>query len=327
MMKYMKYGQYVWSIFIMIIVAILFEKFKMHNAENDDERNYRLVKKYLITESSLAKSKLPILWIYMDYSKNSRNWASFYSRNSEDLNQPYIFLTIKSIIDRCGNDFNICLINDTSLKNIVPDWNIDLDSVGEPVKSKLRDLACAKLLNFYGGLFVPPSFLCLKNLKQVYKECTANGKICVGDMLNKNVTSEYSFTLLSKNFIGSRKNNDTIKEYIDYIQKDISTDYTAASIFEGNLDRWLYKQEKMGKVSKIPANLLGVKDNDGKVVLIENLIGTSFVDFSCNALGIYIPQDEILNRTDFNWFARLSADQAIKSDTTIGKLLLINYNI
>jgi hypothetical protein len=39
--------------------------------------------------------------------------------------------------------------------------------------------------------------------------------------------------------------------------------------------------------------------------------------------GLYIPADEILKRTAFQWFARLSAKQALASDTIIGKYLLI----
>ena len=31
----------------------------------------------------------------------------------------------------CGNSFNICLIDDNSFKNILPDWNINLDIVKE----------------------------------------------------------------------------------------------------------------------------------------------------------------------------------------------------
>ena len=54
----------------------------------------------------------PNIWIHIDYEKNSRNWKSFYSRNSRHLNQPYLHLTIKSIIRYCQDDFNICLIND-----------------------------------------------------------------------------------------------------------------------------------------------------------------------------------------------------------------------
>jgi len=38
---------------------------------------------------------------------------------------------------------------------------------------------------------------------------------------------------------------------------------------------------------------------------------------------LYIPADEILKRNNYNWFARLSAKQALDSDTTIGKYLLI----
>jgi hypothetical protein len=38
---------------------------------------------------------------------------------------------------------------------------------------------------------------------------------------------------------------------------------------------------------------------------------------------LYIPADEILKRNNYQWFARLSAKQALASDTTIGKYLLI----
>ena len=42
--------------------------------EGEDARNYRLVKKYLLNDSSLARNKLPILWFPIDYEKNARWW-------------------------------------------------------------------------------------------------------------------------------------------------------------------------------------------------------------------------------------------------------------
>lgn len=322
----MDYKKYIGSVFLMLIVAFCYEKFQNYNTDSEEEKNYLLVKKYLITESSLAKSKLPILWLYMNYEVNSRNWPSFYSRNTEDLNQPYIYLTIKSIIKNCGNSFNICLINDTSLANIIPDWNIDMSSVPDPIKNKLRNLAKAKILKYYGGLFIPPSFLCLKNLKEIYNLKASKNMICVGELPNEGVSSKISETIVSEKLIGCGKNNHIINEYVNYLEHMISSDYTAESIFEGEIDKWLNKQVKIGNANMIQSNLLGVKDEDGKLVRIENLIGSSYVNFDCNALGIYIPQNELLKRTEYQWFNRLNVKQIMESDSTLGKLFITTYN-
>lgn len=326
MSKRVKYFSYIWGVILLLIVGIVYEKFKVYNQESEDEKNYRLVKKYLLTESSLAKSKLPILWIYMDYEINARNWPSFFGRNTKDLNQPYVYLTIKSIVSKCSKDFNICLINDGSLENIVPDWNIEMGKVPSPIKEKLRNLACAKILKYYGGLFVPPTFLCLKNLINTYKTNTSNGNILLGELQNKSVTNNTTPVLVSHKFMGSIKNNETINEYIEYLQRMISTDYTAESIFEGNSDSWLYKQVEASKASIIKANLLGVKDSDGYLIPISKLVGNTYVDFDEKALGIFIPQHEFISRVDYMWFSRMSVKQVLESDTIIGKWLLTTYN-
>ena len=37
----------------------------------------------------------------VEYNKNSRIWQSFSSRNSFELNQDYLYLTLRSIINKC----------------------------------------------------------------------------------------------------------------------------------------------------------------------------------------------------------------------------------
>ena len=102
----------------------------------------------------------------------------------------------------------------------------------------------------------------------------------------------------------------------------ISDDYTAESIFLGSQDRWLYSQVKSGNINLLPASVLGVEDTDGKPVVIERLMGNSYIDFVPTALGIMLPSCEILKRTKFEWFARLSIRQALECDNIAGKLLL-----
>ena len=46
-----------------------------------------------------------------------------------------------------------------------------------------------------------------------------------------------------------------------------------------------------------------------------------FLDLHHDAVGIYIPNDEILKRPKFQWFAILPADEILKSRMVISKYL------
>ena len=320
----MDYRKYLTSIIMILIAYGVYGTFNSYMNKDDEYKNYNNVRRYLVNESSLAKSKLPILWIYMDYEQNSRWWQNFYSRNSTDLNQPYLYLTIKSIINQCGSHFNVCLIDDETLVNIIPGWNAEIEKTSKPLKGKLRDLAQAYILKYYGGLFVPPSFLCTKNLANTYHDSVFDGKVIVGELNNENITSTTTDVFVSRKFIGAHKNSKVIDEYIQYLQRLITLDYTAKSVFEGSADMWLYEQTKLDNVIVIPAKYLGVKDIKDKNVTLDNLIGSLFVDFCPKSLGVYFPQEQILSRTAYQWFANLNARQALESDTVMGKLLVSN---
>ena len=54
------------------------------------------------------------------------------------------------------------------------------------------------------------------------------------------------------------------------------------------------------------------------------LISDSEIDIDKSAYGVYIPQNEILRRTNFQWFARQSPEQVLESNTMIGKYLLLS---
>ena len=321
----MDYKKYLTTMIMLLIAYGVYGAAKSYMNDNDEFKNYNTVRHYLVNDSSLAKSKLPILWIYMDYEQNSRWWQNFYSRNSKDLNQPYLYLTIKSIIDQCGSHFNVCMIDDETLVNIIPGWNTEIDKLSDPIKGKLRDLAQAYILKYYGGMFVPASFLCTKNLANMYYDNVLDGKMFVGELNNENITSDKLDVFVSKKFMGAHKNAKIIDKYIHYIQSLISVDYTCESIFKGGPDAWLYEQSKLDNVTVINAKYLGVKDVANKNVTLDNLIGNSFVDFCPASLGIYFPQEQLLNRTAYQWFATLSAKQALESDTVMGKLLVSNY--
>lgn len=322
-MNLQNFTKYLYPLSITLILTIIYNKYK--NGEDDDEqmRNYKLVKQYLLNDSSLAKSKKPLMWIHMVYDNNARWWPSFSSRNTDNLNQPYQYLTMKSLIDKCGDNFNVCLIDDDTFTNIIPGWSIDMALVADPIKSKIRQLALARLLYNYGGFLIPSSFLCFQNLFPLYESLTAGGKMFVAEMVNHKGVSDQITFFPSTKFMGCQKGCQMMSNYINYLEPLVSTDFTAESHFVDAFGRWCFEKIMQNEMNMIPAELIGARDLNGKPVTLEMLMSNNFLNLNGKIQGIYIPADEILKRIKYQWFARLSAKQALDSDTTIGKYLLI----
>jgi hypothetical protein len=322
--QFSKYYNYIFPLTVTIMLSFIYSKYK--SSEDDDEhmQNYNLVRKYLLNDSSLAQSKKPIIWIHMVYDINARWWPSFASRNTDDLNQPYQYLTLKSIIDKCGKDFNICLIDDDTFTNIIPGWSVDLSLVANPIKMKIRQLALAKILFHYGGFLLPSSFICFQNLAPLYNTLTDNGKMFVGELVARTDVSDKVDFFPSTKFMGCQKGSPMMFAYIGYLEITASTDFTEESRFTGANGRWCYEKISRGEMNMIPADMLGARDTTGKPVTLDVLMSNNFLNLSDRVQGLYIPADEILKRTAYQWFARLSAKQALETNTTIGKYLLIN---
>jgi hypothetical protein len=319
----MKNFNYIYSLLLLIGANALYSMYKKQNVKEEDREDYEIVKKYLLNDSSLAKSKKPIIWIHNVYDINARHWLSFGSRNSTELNQPYLYLTIKSIIDQCGEDFNVCLIDDSSFKNILPGWTIDLNQIGDPLRLKIRELALAKVLYYYGGMLLPSSFICLKSLNDVYETYTADGLMCVGEFLNRNVTSMNNNYAPSNKLMACNKGCRTMYAYMNYLEIMTSKDFTEASVFTGSISTWFNKEILAGNIVLLSCEKIGTRDAHGKTVAIERLMENGYINFSDDIVGIYIPVEDLIKRFKYNWFSRCSVEQVLDSDTIIGKYLLL----
>jgi len=77
------------------------------------------------------------------------------------------------------------------------------------------------------------------------------------------------------------------------------------------------------KLSILDGRFFGAQDKHGNEVGIDRLMENTFIEFAVDKLAIYIPGDEILRRTKYEWFARLSQQQLRQCDTLVAKQLLI----
>ena len=162
----------------------------------------------------------------------------------------------------------------------------------------------------------------MKDLKKIYEEAGTGDGVLVGELLNRGVSSEDYVFMTSPEFLACEKGNHTIDRYIEYLQRMISEDYTAQSVFTGAVSEW-FASQKNSDITAVAASMLGVIDTDGKAVTVERLAGNSYVPLCPEACGIYFPANEILHRTAFQWLARLSPAQVLDSDTMMGKALLV----
>ena len=319
------YVKYILLFVILIIISRYYQKYKEHERSSNELHNYDMIKKYLLEESSLGKSDKPILWIHIEFERNARWWSSFFSRSSECLNQPYKHLTIKSIIDSCGDSFNICLIDDKTFNNIIPGWTTKVAGLPSPLRPHLRQLAMSKLLYSYGGMTIPSSFLCFKDLISLYNRSLGSGAVSMfcGELRCMTVDSSYSDFSPSHKIMGCQKESEAMKEYINYLEKQVSIDYTNEMDFVGYTDRQLYEMAKSRKIMTLDASFFGVQNSDGDEVFLEDILEDN-EGFSLHkdAFGMYIPDDEILRRVKYQWFARLDPEQVLSSDTVVGRCML-----
>ena len=316
-------ANYIILFVIIISLGILYQKYLEKQSNMIEYDNYSEIKKYLLKDKTLDKSKKPILWIYIPHEYNSRNWLSFGSRSSNELNQPYLYLTVKTIIKNCDESFKIVLIDDGSFEKLIPNWNINMSLLADPIKGYVRQLAMAKLIYTYGGLNVPISFLCFRDLISLYNKGTNDDTMFVCENYDTNITSTNKLFYPDANFMGAKKENDTLKEFINFMEQTISNDFTAQTKFLGEFDEWTNKKITKGKMRLIRGTDIGIRTIDDEPVTVETLLGDDYIHFYGKMYGIWIPAQTILKRRHYEWFARMSPEQIIDSQFILAKYIVL----
>lgn len=312
--------KYFIAIGVIAIVSFVGMNAKQAFSTNDE---YALIKKYLLNDSPLYGFNKPKLWIHSNYEVNSRHWKSFQSRNNTDLNQPYLHLTIKTIINHCGEDFNVCLIDDDTFSRLIPSWDIDLKTVAKPMCDYYREIGMMQLLYYYGGMVVPNSFLCIKNLKELYEEGIAEQVPFICEKINH--SADLSQNMFSPNihFMGAKKNDETIKMLVEYLQKRSQNPHFSSEVkFTGDTSSWCDNAIQKGQMTLINGKMIGIKTQKGKPILLEHLMEEDYLDITPEAYGIFIPAHEILRRHKYQWFAVLPAEDVFKTNAIIAKYLM-----
>ena len=307
---------YLFAVCVIGVASYFSDKIKQGLSSNDAEN--QLIRQYLLNESPLYGFNRPKLWIHSTYEKNARQWKDFYSRNSTDLNQPYIHLTIKSIINHCGNDFNICLIDDETFSRLIPTWDIPMSGLPEPALQLYRELGMLKLLHLYGGIVVPNTFLCLHSLAPLIPTDKPFFAEEINRTCNVATKKDNACFIPGTRIMGAQKGCPTIRELIEFVEKrNQFPHFNNQTSFLGELQHQILATD----VTIVDGRLVGIKTTKNKPILLEDVLGEGYLDLDEKAYGIYIPGDQILTRPKYQWFAYLSSEEVLATNAIITKYL------
>lgn len=315
-----------------LITFSLYVGQKLKRAVDDPNEEYKLIQNYLLNDIPIYGFNKPKIWIHTKFEYNARKWKSFGSRSSTDLNQPYIHITVRSIIDHCGDDFHICLIDDATFSKLIPSWDIDLSKVAEPMRTRIREIGMLSLVYHYGGMVLPNTFLCLSNgLKHVFDAATRDGAPFACETINRKEDSlsnhsgdKRSLFIPSTYILGAReKENQTVGDLIEYLKNTYKSQPHFSSHFDfiGLSNQWLSVATSNGIVNLVDGRTVGVKTKCGRPILLDDLMSEHYLDLAEGCVGIWIPDNELLERTKYQWFAVLTEEQIWETDCILAKYM------
>lgn len=297
--------KYAVGLLLLVTIGVLYSKYQNKHNTMNDARKYKLVQQFLLKNEPGFKSK-PIIWIF----------------NERHTNKPYVETCIESIVKYCGDDFNICLIDEKSFVKLLPNWNVQVEKLSNPVKKHICFLGLTKILHHYGGVLMPNSVVLKKPFMPVYRSSLINKNMFTCEMVKRVHADHATDFFPGAQIMGCIRDSPEMKELSVYVEKLISEDSTSEMDFLGQVQRWM-NENKDGKVYVLSGRVMGTMDKYSDPVLIDDLMGASFIEFSDDMVGIYIPQSELHKRTKYNWFIELSQKEIYNADIIIAKHMLI----
>jgi hypothetical protein len=265
---------------------------------------------YFFSELYLKKSKNRKLWVHLPFEKNSREWDSFGSRTSHKLNLAYMTLCIKSIIDWCGQSYDIIIYDDTNIPVLLPETKVDLMKLSGTLLDKYRELCKLQILYMYGGVMVPPSLFLRKNIKEI-----DNPKIWYVCETHNDDNVSYSNLMHSTELMGSNMENAELNKYIQLYSNELKKDF----VENYNFDMNYFKQNN---IPYIDGKLIGTKTRYNDKITIEDLMSNKKIILDKQHVGLYIPHEQLMKRRLYNWYCKLSEEEVLKCQVFISYYML-----
>lgn len=309
-----------------VLLMGLYEKYKKKQESNMEQKHYDIVSKFLLNDSeyTMMNSGLPILWIFIDYRKNARLWENFGSRTSYALNKPYQMITLKSIVNQANNDFHVCFVDDDSFGKLLEgEWNYNLSGIPDPMRSNLRIKGLYMLLYKFGGFLLPPSYLALKRVKEIYDYGLSKKEMFAGLKYNDIFTNVDEKYVPNMNFVGCTKQCEIMKHIIENINRklDRNEHFQNMNEFECTVSQILYEGIYQGNIACQDTKTIGIETVSNTPVTTHDLFESKENVLYNNLNGICIPDDKLVSNNKFSWVLYLTTQDIIQMNNVIAQYM------
>ena len=312
-------------IFIFIIVKY-YDKIQKTYLFEKEKVNRKKQKKELLTQY-LGISRRPTIWIYLENHYNSINWSSFNSRSSVTNTPSYQLLCIMSIYYHCQKDFNIIVVSPSTLYKYLPNFPINKEKIQTISISKKQDYIGAYLLYKYGGIYIKPNVMVMKNLKGIHQQLKKYDLIATS-CNTENLKCVYSNVSTNGDILISKKGLPIIKEYSNALLEMITSyNYTSYKFNKYNfclLTKCIKTYIDNNSVSylQLPSSYNATRNISNKIVTTGDLLSNNELLFLNpeDMHFVILDSSAIEKNNKLNWFNRFSIEQIMESNLMIGKL-------
>ena len=265
----------------------------------------------------------PTLWLYYDQSDvNSRWWQDFGSRSSRVLHTPFLNLCYQSIATHCGQTYNIRVIAGlTDLATLLGGWDQLPKSLQNPLASVQQaemNYIRSKILKTYGGLWVTPSCIFVKDMP-AFNESKS---VIFTGMDTKDMLSDSEGTLApgTQVMYSPRKEHPIFVE-LERLSRERLERREGGTQFRHDISNDLrdVMRDYSGEYEYLPYLEFSRKPN-GRRIELEDLLSKGKMPVCSKAVYVPVYWYELKRRSNFAWFLRLSEEQIMSSELVVSNL-------
>jgi hypothetical protein len=295
---------------VLFIVLFLFLNYNYYKQKKRDfiverKKDELQLEEFFYHSDILSRSKRRKIWIYIPLEKNSRQWESFGSRTSTHMNLSIMNLCIKSIIDWCAQTYDIILFTDQDISEILKS-KLDLSTFSGDVLEKQRELYILEILYEYGGVLLPPTLYMRNNMKQ--QDVLDRWYVC--DVYNNHHESMEKH-LPSAVITGVPAKDPQIRQYIDYLARDLKEEYTCNYF-------------KTHSIFVLDGSVFGMKTKTNESITLDDLMSNQKLKLPEFNIGLYMPYRELLDRNLYKWYCKMSEKQVLETHCAFSYYMLDN---
>ncbi len=302
--------------YLVVFLLVLLTVFLYHRYIQKIKSNITVIEK-------LDEDKRPKLWFYTD--------IPFTGDNKCELPM-CLQLSIKSIYTHCGENFNIINLHPNNIYSYLPDMPINIGPDSQTEKTQQKQIMISMIMYRYGGLWVPPNIIVLKNLLPIIDKLSEKEIVLFG------CTDEYlkcsDKNLPDFEIVASRpyiKLWETLGNQLIYNNKK----FLNSSFEYFNLGRkllWKNCKNKYDIIYIFDSRFDGTRDYNQKLISNKELFSTNniLLQDEKKCLFVLYNYNNIYKSIKYNWFINLTAADIMTGDLWISNIYrksLLNLNI